>query len=365
MSPDGDPASFMARALELAERGRGRVEPNPMVGAVVVREGRIVGEGFHACFGGPHAEPAAIAAAGEACRGATLYVTLEPCTHFGKTPPCVPAVIGAGFVRVVAAMIDPDPRTQGRGIEQLRAAGLAAEAGLLAAEAQRLNAPFVKLTARGLPFVTAKWAMSLDGKTATRTGQSRWISSEASRERVHTIRGQVDAILVGIGTVLADDPLLTARPPGPRTAVRVVADSEARIPFGSRLVASAREVPVIVATTEQAPAGRREGLARAGAEVLVLPEEGGRVSLTALLGELGRRRMSNVLLEGGGELVAAALASQMVDKLLVFVAPRIIGGREAPTAVGGPGITDLARALQAREWAVQRVGDDALIEAWL
>jgi len=365
MSSEGDAASFMARALELAERGRGRVEPNPMVGAVVVRDGVVVGEGFHAGFGGPHAEPVAIGAAGEACRGATLYVTLEPCTHFGKTPPCVPAVLAAGLARVVAAMIDPDPRTQGRGIELLRAAGVEVEVGLLATEARRLNAPFVKLTARGLPFVTAKWAMSLDGKIATRTGQSRWISSAPSRERVHAMRGQVDAILVGIGTALADDPLLTARPPGPRTAVRVVADSEARIPLGSRLVSSAREVPVIVAATDEAPAGRREGLARAGVEVLVLPEEGGHVSLPALMAELGRRRMSNVLLEGGGELVAAALASQIVDKLLVFVAPRILGGREAPTPVGGLGIADLAQALQAREWTLQRVGDDALIEVWL
>jgi len=365
MSSAGDPAAFMARALELAERGRGLVEPNPMVGAVVVRDGRIAGEGFHGRFGGPHAEPIAIAAAGEACRGATLYVTLEPCTHFGKTPPCVPAVLDAGFARVVAAMIDPDPRTQGRGIGQLRAAGAQVEVGLLEAEAQRLNAPFVKLTARGLPFVTAKWAMSLDGKIATRTGQSRWISSAPSRERVHTIRGQVDAILVGIGTALADDPLLTARPPGPRTAARIVADSQARLPLRSRLVASAGEAPVIVAATEAAPVGRREGLARAGVEVLVLPEEGGRVSLPALMAELGRRRMSNVLLEGGGELAAAALASQMVDKLLVFVAPRILGGREAPTPVGGQGVADLARALQAREWSFQRVGDDALIEAWL
>lgn len=363
--PTVDPAALMARALELAERGRGWVEPNPMVGAIVVRDGRILGEGFHERFGGPHAEPNAIAAAGPACRGATLYVTLEPCTHFGKTPPCVPAIIAAGFARVIAAMVDPDPRNQGRGIEELRKAGIQVELGLLEAEARRLNAPFIKLTTRGLPFVTAKWAMSLDGKTATRTGQSRWISSAPSRQLVHTMRGQVDAILVGLGTVLADDPELTARPPGPRLATRVVADSQARIPLESRLVRTARQAPLIVATTGDAPAERRQSLAAAGAEVLALPAESGRLSLPALMAELGRRQMTNVLLEGGGELCATALAAGLVDKVLAFIAPRIIGGRDAPGPVAGEGIPELAQAIAPKHCTVRTVGDDALIEAWL
>jgi len=355
----------MARALELAERGRGHVEPNPMVGAVVVRDGRIVGEGHHERFGAPHAEANAIAAAGDACRGATLYVNLEPCTHHGKTPPCVPAIVAAGFARVVAAMEDPDPRTQGRGIEQLRQAGIEVEVGLLEAQARRLNAPFVKLTTRGLPFVIAKWAMSLDGKTATRMGDSRWISSEPSRKLVHQVRGRMDAILVGAGTVLADDPLLTARPPGPRTPVRIVADEQARIPLYSQLVRTADQVPLVVATTELAPAERRAAIAAKGAEVLVLPVQRGGVSLRALMSELGRRHMTNVLLEGGGELCAAALAAGLVDRLMVFVAPKIIGGRHAPTPVEGEGAATLARALQASDWTLRRVGDDALIEAWL
>lgn len=360
------PRAFMARALELAERGRGWVEPNPMVGAVVVRDGRIVGEGYHERFGGPHAEPNAIAAAGpEACRGATLYVTLEPCTHFGKTPPCVPAIIAARFARVVAAMIDPDPRTQGRGLEQLRAAGIEVEVGLLEAEAQRLNAPFTKLTTRGLPFVTAKWAMSLDGKTATRTGDSRWVSSVPSRELVHVLRGQSDAVLVGIGTVLADDPLLTARPPGPRVPARIVADSQARLPLASALARTAKDFPLIVATTEAAPAERRAALAAQGAEVLVLPALHGRVSLPALMAELGSRRMTNVLLEGGGELCAAAVSAGLVDKVLAFVAPKLVGGRDARTPLEGGGVATMAQALQARHWTVRRVGDDAVIEAWL
>ena len=363
-----DPALYMRRALELAERGRGWVEPNPLVGAVVVRDGRIVGEGHHERFGGAHAEPNAIAAAGEACRGATLYVTLEPCTHQGKTPPCVPAVVAAGFARVVAAMVDPDPRTQGHGIEQLRAAGVEVEVGLLEAEAQRLNAPFVKLTTRGLPFVTAKWAMSLDGKTATRIGDSHWISCEPSRELVHTLRSQVDAVLVGVGTALADDPLLTARPPGPpgpRTTVRIVADELARLPLYSQLLETAGEVPLIVATTEAAPPERRSALAAKGAEVLVLPMQRGGVSLRALMAELGLRHMTNVLLEGGGELCAGALEAGVVDRLLVFVAPRLIGGRDARTPVEGDGAATMTQALRVRDWSVRRVGDDALIEAWL
>ncbi len=361
----GDPRDFMSRALELAERGRGRVEPNPLVGAVVVRDGRIVGEGFHERFGGPHAEVNAIAAAGDACRGATLYVTLEPCTHYGKTPPCVDAIIQAGFTRVVAAMIDPDPRNQGRGIEKLRQAGIEAEVGLLEPEARRLNAPFIKLTTRSLPFVTAKWAMSLDGKIATRTGDSRWVSSEPARELVHDLRGKADAILVGIGTALTDDPLLTARPPGPRTASRIVADSRARLPLTSQLVQTAAEAPVVVATTSAAPEERRRALAEAGVEVLVLPARDGHVSLPDLMAELGKRRMTNVLIEGGGELFASAIRDGVVDKLLVFVAPKLIGGRDAPTPLEGEGVATVADAIEVREWSVRRVGDDALIEAWL
>jgi len=361
-----EPAAAMARALELAAQGRGHVEPNPMVGAVVVRDGRVAGEGFHQRFGGPHAEPLAIAAAGrDACRGATLYVTLEPCTHHGKTPPCVDAVRAAGFARVVVAMVDPDPRTQGRGIDQLRGAGIEVEVGLLEAEARRLNAPFIKLTTRGIPFVAAKWAMTLDGKTATRTGDSRWISSPPSRELVHTLRGQADAILVGIGTALADDPRLTARPPGPRTATRIVADSRARLPLASRLVATAADAPLLVATTDAAPADRRQALEAAGAEVLVLPDHEGHVSLRALMDELGRRRTTHLLLEGGGELCAAALAAGLVDKLLIFIAPKLVGGRDAPTPVGGAGIGQIAHALAARDYSIRRLGDDALIEAWL
>src|SRR3954451_1208374 len=243
----------MPRALELAERGRGHVEPNPLVGAVIVRDGRVVGEGWHQRYGEAHAEVHALAAAGAAARGATLYVTLEPCCHHGKTPPCTDAVLRAGVGRVVASMLDPNPLVAGKGAERLRAAGVAVEIGVGEAEARRLNAPYLKLLRTGRPYVHLKWAMTLDGKICTRTGDSKWISNEASRRRVHELRGRVDAILVGVGTALADDPQLTARPRGPRTATRIVLDSRGRLPPTSLLAATARIVPTLVATTAAAP----------------------------------------------------------------------------------------------------------------
>ena len=241
----------MRRAVELAERGRGHVEPNPLVGAVIVRDGQIVGEGWHKKFGQAHAEVNAFTSAGEAARGATLYVTLEPCCHHGKTPPCTDAVIRAGIARVVAALQDPFPQVAGQGAALLRAAGIPIEFGVCAKEARRQNAPYLKLLATGRPYVHAKWAMSLDGKIATRTGDSQWISNETSRRRVHELRGRMDGILVGIGTALADDPLLTARPPGPRTACRVILDSKGRLPITSQLVRTAAQVPTLIVTVLQ------------------------------------------------------------------------------------------------------------------
>jgi len=279
---------WMRRALAEAERGRGAVEPNPMVGAVVVRDGRLVGFGHHARFGGPHAEVEALARAGDEARGATLYVTLEPCCHFGKTPPCTQAVLDAGIVRVVAAMRDPFPKVAGGGLAQLRQAGVAVEVGVESDAARRLNAPYLKRLATGRPYVVAKWAMTLDGKTAAASGDSRWISGPRSRALVHELRGRMDAVVVGIGTALADDPQLTARPPGPRVACRVVLDGSARLSPTSRLATTAREVPVLVAVTDRAPGDRRDALAALGCEVLAFPGAGP-VPILALLDELGRR----------------------------------------------------------------------------
>lgn len=345
---------WMARARELAERGRGAVEPNPLVGAVVVRDGVMVGEGWHERYGEAHAEVNALARAGEAARGATLYVTLEPCCHHGKTPPCTDAVLRAGISRVVAAMSDPFPQVAGRGAELLRAAGVAVEVGEGEAEARRLNAPYLKLLVHKRPYVHLKWAMTLDGKIATRSGDSKWISNESSRRRAHELRGRVDAVIVGIGTALADDPLLTARPPGPRVATRVVLDSQARLPRSSRLAQTARDVPVIIATAG-APA---EALAALGCEALPLPARDGRPSVTALLDELGRRRMTNVLVEGGAGVLGSFLDAGEADEAHVFVAPVLVGGEQARTPVGGHGVERLAEALRLVEWGTEALDGD-------
>jgi diaminohydroxyphosphoribosylaminopyrimidine deaminase/5-amino-6-(5-phosphoribosylamino)uracil reductase len=358
-------ADWMRRALELAERGRGAVEPNPLVGAVVVREGRVVGEGWHQRYGEAHAEVHALAAAGDAARGATLYVTLEPCCHHGKTPPCTDAVLRAGVGRVVAAMSDPFPQVSGTGAAILRAAGVAVEVGPCEAEARRLNAPYLTLLGKGRPYVHAKWAMTLDGKIATRTGDSKWISGPAARRLVHDLRGRVDGVLVGVGTALADDPRLTARPPGPRTAARVVLDSRCRLPPTSALATTAREIPVIVAATAAAPAGRAEALRAAGCEVLTLPADAdGRADVTALLAELGRRRWTNLLVEGGGGVFGSLRDADCIDEVHVFVAPRLAGGADAPGPVGGRGVDRIAEATALPEWRVEVIEGDVLLHGW-
>jgi diaminohydroxyphosphoribosylaminopyrimidine deaminase/5-amino-6-(5-phosphoribosylamino)uracil reductase len=353
----------MRRALELAGRGRGAVEPNPLVGAVVVRDGRVVGEGWHQRFGQAHAEVHALAAAGEAARGATLYVTLEPCCHTGKTPPCTDAVLRAGVRRVVAAMQDPFPAVAGKGTALLRAAGVEVTVGVGEAAARRLNAPYLKLLSTGRPYVHAKWAMTLDGKIATATGDSRWVSNEASRARVHELRGRVDAVVAGIGTALADDPQLTARPPGPRTAARVILDSKGRLPAASRLAAGAREVAVVVATAA-APPDRVAALEVCGCEVLALPGADGRVDVDALLAELGRRRFTNVLVEGGAGVHGSFLDAGAVDEVHVFIAPRLAGGAGALTPVGGRGASRMADAWRLAEWQWEDVAGDLYVHGW-
>jgi diaminohydroxyphosphoribosylaminopyrimidine deaminase/5-amino-6-(5-phosphoribosylamino)uracil reductase len=357
-------ADWMRRALDLAERGRGHVEPNPLVGAVVVRDGALVGEGWHEKFGGPHAEVNAFAASGEGARGATLYVTLEPCCHHGKTPPCTDAVLRAGVARVVAAMPDPFPRVAGGGFAVLKGAGVDVEVGVCEAEARRLNAPYLTLLTHGRPHVHAKWAMSLDGRIATRTGASQWISNEASRRIVHTLRGRMDAILIGVGTAHADDPQLTARPPGPRTATRVVLDSAARLPPTSRLARTARDVPVLLATTDAAPAERVAALEGLGVEVLRLPATEGRPDAAALLAELGRRRFTNVLVEGGAGVLGSLADTGLIDEVHAFVAPRLLGGAGALSPVGGRGAATVAEGLTLAGWDVQTVEGDVYLHGW-
>lgn len=341
-------AFWMRRALAEAARGVGSVEPNPMVGAVVVRDGQLVSVGHHARFGGPHAEVVALQTAGEAARGATLYVTLEPCCHHGQTPPCTDAVLASGVTRVVAAIRDPFPRVAGGGFARLRAAGLAVCSGVEAQASRRLNAPYLKRLATGRPFVTAKWAMTLDGKTALADGQSRWISGPRSRALVHELRGRMDGIAVGVGTALADDPALTVRPPGPRTPSRLVLDSTARLPLASALVRTAREVPVLVAVTDRAPADRRAALEAAGCQVLGFPGEGP-VPIGPLLDALGSAGQTNLLVEGGGRVLGAFLDAGEVDAVEVYIAPILEGGDHARTPARGQGLSAMTDALRLTE----------------
>lgn len=348
----------MERALELAARGQGFVEPNPMVGCVIARGAEIIGEGWHRRFGGPHAEIEALRVAAARAAGATLYVTLEPCCHHGKTPPCTRAILEAGVRRVLIAQSDPFPAVRGGGVAELRAAGVEVQVGLLEPQARRLNAPYLKLLRSGRPWVLAKWAMTLDGKIATRAGMSRWISGSESREVVHALRGRVDAILVGRETAVRDDPLLTARPPGPRTAVRVVCDTHASLPQSSQLVRTAQAAPVLVAVGEQAGQARRHDLARAGCEVLVCPGQTHAARLEALFEELGRRRMTNLLAEGGARLLGSLLDAGQIDEVHVFIAPKLIGGAAAAGPTAGQGVEQIVDALRLDALEVRHLGAD-------
>jgi diaminohydroxyphosphoribosylaminopyrimidine deaminase/5-amino-6-(5-phosphoribosylamino)uracil reductase len=303
---------------------------------------RFIAEGWHERFGGPHAEIEALNRSESAARGATLFVTLEPCYHFGKTPPCVDAIMAVGVRRVVVGMQDPFPQVAGQGIARLRAANIDVEVGFLEREARRLVAPFCKLVETGLPYVHAKWAMTLDGRIAAHSGKSKWISNEASRAVAHKLRGRMDAIAVGIGTALADDPLLTARPPGPRIATRIVFDSQARLPLDSQLVRTASTVPLLVTVGPRAPAENISRLRATGAEVLQYPafEQPGttdRVDPRAVLAELGRRRMTNVLVEGGSEVLGAYFDQSLIDEVHIFIAPKLLGGAVVRLPLAGTG----------------------------
>lgn len=355
----------MRRALELAARGQGNVEPNPMVGCVIARGAEIIGEGWHRRYGEPHAEIEALQIAGSRAEGATLYVTLEPCCHHGKTPPCTKALTNAGVRRVVVAHRDPFPQVQGGGIAELHAAGMEVEVGLLEEESRQLNAPYLKLVQTGRPWMIAKWAMTLDGKIATSTGESRWISSPESRRIVHQLRGRMDAILIGRGTAEQDDPLLTARPPGPRAALRVVLDSRASLSCDSQLVRTAREVPVLVAVGKDSPPDQRARLESAGCEVFVCDDKNGarEERLHAILAELGRRRMTNVLVEGGGRLLGSLLDRREIDEVHVFVAPKLLGGASAPSPIAGRGIADIAAAVTLETPTLRQMGGDAYLIA--
>lgn len=354
-------AAYMQRALELARLGEGYVEPNPMVGCVIARGNQVVGEGYHQQFGGPHAELEALSVSGEASRDATMYVTLEPCCHHGKTPPCTEAILTAGIARVVVALRDPFPKVDGGGIKLLDEAGITTEVGLLADEACSLNAPYLKLTEAGRSWVMAKWAMTLDGKIATRTGDSQWISNDQSRAIVHKIRGRVDAILVGSGTAHADDPLLTARPAGPRTATRIVLDSNATLRLDSQLVSTIDHAPIIIVVSPDAPNDKTRALTNRGCEVLVVGGDSNEARLQTLLKELGSRRLTNVLVEGGARVLGSFCDANLIDEAHIFLGPQVLGGADSPTAVAGYGVAKLAEASVFTDTIVEQVGSDLYI----
>ena len=358
----------LRRAVELAAWARGHTSPNPMVGAVVVKDGRRIGEGFHAAAGDPHAERVALEACEEDPAGATLYVSLEPCCHTGRTPPCTEAIVEAGISRVVIASDDPTGKASGRGLGILRDEGVRVELvdGEVSAAARLLNQPFRKHARTGRPHVVLKWAMTLDGKVATRQGDSRWISGEASRARAHRWRAESDAVAVGIGTALADDPQLTARVEGVRRQPRrVVFDSEARLPLQGRLVASAQDVPVTVVCTRAASRTATDALRLAGVEVIVASGENEAARVRSGLDELGAGDVQSLLLEGGPHLAGAFLEAGEVDEARVFVAPLIAGGRGARTAVEGEGVERIGAAARAEATEVERIEDDVLITARL
>lgn len=361
MTTRDDDRRLMAQAVALARRGIGSVEPNPPVGCVLVGDGKTLAVGWHGQFGGPHAEIVALTAAGERAAGATAYVSLEPCVHHGKTGPCVDALIKAGVQRVVVGAVDPNPQVHGHGIDRLAAAGIDVEVGIEQAAAEALIAPFAKLQQQGLPWVVAKWAMTLDGKLASRSGSSQWISNPRSRSIVHELRGRMDAIVVGSGTLLADDPRLTARPSGPRIATRVVLDRRGRFPETCQLLATRDEAPVLVVLGPAADRSVSERLERQGVEVFRLQSTDSEAALLEVLTEFGRRQWTNVLCEGGSELLGSLLASQLIDEVHAFIAPKLIGGRQALTPIGGPGRASMDEALPLDSPETQTLDGDVYV----
>lgn len=361
----GRDEQYMGWALRLAMRGWGRTSPNPMVGALVVRDHRIVGRGYHARAGELHAERVALNAAGDAARGATLYVTLEPCTHYGRTPPCTEAVLESGVRRVVIGQTDPNPHVSGGGVELLRSRGLEVTTGVLEEKCARLNEAFTTFVTRNRPFAVLKLAASLDGKIATASGDSKWITSERSRRFVHRLRGGMDAVLVGGTTVSTDDPELTCRIPRGRDPVRIVLDSQLRLSPARRVFRSASDARALVCTRKDADPKKARILEAAGAEVVRVDSDPYGVSLRAVMQALAQRQITSVLIEGGSRVAASALRAGLVDKLYVFYAPKIIGGQEAPGMIADVGVRSMSGCLRVRDMRWRRVGPDLLAEGYL
>jgi len=360
-------AKYMERALELAKKGWGFVNPNPMVGAVIVKDGRIIGEGYHRYYGGDHAEVEAINSAKEPVEGSTIYVNLEPCCHYGKKPPCVEAIIAAGIKKVVISMLDPNPLVSGKGVEILRENGIEVITGVLEDKARKLNEIFVKYITTKIPFCLLKTAMSLDGKIATKFADSKWITNEEARAYVHYLRQGYSGIMVGINTIFVDNPQLTVRIPGfkGKNPIRIIVDSKCRIPLDAFVVKDGKNTKTIIATTEKGDKERIKVLEEMGIEVIITPEAEGKVDLKYLVKELGKKNIDSILLEGGGSLNYSAIKDGIVDKVNFFIAPKLIGGSMASTPVEGEGVSLVKDAFPIKDISIIRFGDDIMVEGYL
>ena len=357
---------YMRMALRLAAKAEGRTSPNPMVGAVVVKNGTVISRGYHKKAGEPHAEAIALTKAGKKAKDATLYVTLEPCSHTNKrTPPCIPLVLQSGVKRVVIAMIDPNPRVSGGGIKALRKAGVEVVTGVLADEARILNEAFTKHITTGLPFVTLKVAQTLDGKIATAAGESKWITGPSAREEGHKLRNSSDAILVGINTVLKDDPSLTARVPGGRDPIRIIVDSRLRTPLNAKVITQKSAAKTVIATVDSMPKDKLVQLLDAGAELLLARGTRGKVDLKSLMKLLGSHGITSLLIEGGAEINASALRAGIVDKVVLFIAPLLMSGTDSLCSIGGASPLKLSQAVRLRDVVSRQVGPDLMVEGYI
>ncbi len=358
---------FMKRALEIAQKGTGFTNPNPLVGAVLVKNGKIIGEGYHEFFGGPHAEINAFSHAEEEVENAEMYVTLEPCSHYGKTPPCAEAIIKKGIRKVIIALTDPNPKVSGRGIKLLKDAGIEVVTGVMEEESRKLNEIFIKYITTEQPFCLLKAAMTLDGKTASVSGDSKWISNEESRQYIHRLRHRLAGIMTGIGTVLKDDPNLTTRLEDDkgRDPVRIIVDSSARIPLTARVLNLYSEAETILAVTDRAETDKLKQLERKGVRIIKTPSSEGKVDLKYLMKALGKMEIDSVLLEGGSELNYSALEAGLVDKVNIFIAPKLIGGRNAKTPVGGNGKNLMKEAVVLKDRKTYTFGEDTMIEGYI
>ncbi len=356
---------YMGLAINLARKGIGKVNPNPMVGAVIVKDNKIVGTGYHEKYGGKHAEINAIENSRESLNGSTMYVNLEPCSHFGKTPPCVDKIIESKINKVVIASVDPNPLVKGKGVKKLRDAGIEVKVGVLDEENKKLNEVFLKYIKNKKPFVVMKVAMSLDGKIATTTGQSKWISCDESRRYVHKLRSEVMSILVGINTVIKDNPMLDCRLENGKNPIRIIVDTTLKIPIDSKIVSSSKSIRTIVVTTKNANRNVMKSLEDKGVEILTVNLKNNLVDLKEMINKLGELNIDSILIEGGSSLNFSAINENIVDKIQVYVAPIILGGGSSKTPIGGQGVDEIKEAFKLHRLEYKQIGSDILIEGYL